>query len=415
MRVTTLLKRLLGIKHVVVEGFEAILGCLELTVKPSWRFHRCSNCGKICKGSYDHRRMRSWRYLDFGGVSVYLVYRLARVDCPSCGVVVEKVPWNRNVESRFTEDFEDQVVYHAQRTDKTTVTHLFHIGWRTVGRIMKRVAKRMGREDLLDGLERIAIDEISYRKHHHYLTLVADHDHRRIVWGKKGKDAETLAAFFEALGEQRCKIIRVVSMDMSKAYIKVVREKLPWAQIVFDRFHVEKLVNDALDKTRREEWQRLRRTDDEKIIKKMRWVLLKRPWDLDTDEWQRLSILQKRNARVYRAYLLKESFSNILDGRQPNVAKRKIQRWLSWACRSRLPEFVRVARTIREHLDDIVAYIRHRVTNGLIEGLNNKARLITRRAYGFHSAEATLAMIMLCCSGLELMPVHKVLDFDPHV
>jgi transposase len=280
---------------------------------------------------------------------------------------------------------------------------------------MKRVAKRMGREDLLDGLERIAIDEISYRKHHHYLTLVADHDHRRIVWGKKGKDAETLAAFFEALGEQRCKIIRVVSMDMSKAYIKVVREKLPWAQIVFDRFHVEKLVNDALDKTRREEWQRLRRTDDEKIIKNMRWVLLKRPWDLDTDEWQRLSILQKRNARVYRAYLLKEAFSYILDGRQPNVAKRKLEKWLSWACRSRLPEFVRVARTIRKHLDDIVAYVRHRVTNGLIEGLNNKARLITRRAYGFHSTEATLAMIMLCCSGLELMPVHKVLDLDPHV
>jgi transposase len=411
MRVTTLLKRLLGIKQVVVKGFGAFFGALVLDVEPSWRVPRCSQCGCIRSGTYDHQEERFWRHLDFGGVRVLLRYRLRRVNCPYCGVVVERVPWNDDARSRFTEDFEEQVGYQTQRVDKTTVTELFRIGWRTVGRIVERVVKRKRPDDPLAGLECIGVDELSYRKHHRYVTLVCDQLGKRIVWGNEGKSADSLAAFFEELGDERCKIIRVVTMDMSKAYIKVVREKLPWAQIVFDRYHVESLVREALDKTRRQEWRSLQGTEEGDKIKHLRWALLKNQWNLTPIEWEKVSSLPRRNARLYRAYLLKESFVGILDRRQPNVVKRKLKEWLSWASRSRLPEFVRVGRTIREHLDGIVAYVRCRLSNGLLEGLNNKARLLTRRAYGFHSAAATLAMIMLCCSKLRLTPVLKEVDF----
>ena len=259
---------------------------------------------------------------------------------------------------------------------------------------------------IFDGLTAIGIDELSYRKGHRYVTTVTDHCTGRIVWAKEGKNAETLAAFFEELGGERCLAIEAVTMDMSKAYIKAVQEQVPHAQIIFDRFHVQKLVNEALDETRREEWQRLRELgkDEAKKVKGLLWPLRKNPWNLTPKQADRLSTLQQDNERLYRAYLLKESFAAILDRHQPNVAKRKLEDWISWASRSRLPAFVRVARTIRQHLDDIVAYIRWGLTNGVVEGLNNKLRVITHRAYGFHSASALIGMIMLCCTNIWLHP-----------
>ena len=194
-------------------------------------------------------------------------------------------------------------------------------------------------------------------------------------------------------------------MDMSAAYITVVTQQVPHAQIVFDRFHVQQLVNEALDETRREEWRRLRTVDEQhaKKVKGLRWSLLKNPWNLTPTQSQRLSTLQQDNGRLYRAYLLKETFAGILDRHQPNVVTDRLNEWLSWASRSRLPEFVKVTRTIRGHLSDIVAYIRWGVTNGIVEGLHNKVRVITRRAYGFHSASALIGMIMLCCTNIRLL------------
>jgi len=347
---------------------------------------------------------------------VLLRYAPKRVACPSCGIVVEKVPWAEASSSRFTTEFEDHVAYMAQRCDKTSIGESFRIAWRTVGRIIERVVGRKRPGNPLGNLEYIGIDELSYRKQHHYVTLVADQREGRHVWGKEGKDAATLLSFFRELGDDGCKRIKVVTMDMSQAFIAAVREAVPHAQIVFDRFHVQQLVSGALDQERRAEWQRLREENDRegaRGMKHSRWALLKNPWNLSRRDKERLSELQRTNSRLYRAYLLKESFADILDRQQPNVVKAHLKGWLAWASRSRLPGFVRVARTIRQYLDEIVAYIRWRLTNGLVAGLNNKARLITRRAYGFHSAAAVIAMIMLCCTGLHLQPVTKCLSFSP--
>lgn len=412
MLVTTLLKKLLGIKQLFVSDVDVEDGMLVVDVRPSWRIARCSGCGEL-HSTYDTQAARRWRHLDFGGVRVLLRYAPRRVDCPRCGVVVEKVPWASSARGGFTSDFEQAVAFLAQRTDKTSVVEMFGIAWVTVGRIVGRVVEQLRPDDPLHGLRYIGVDEISYRKGHRYLTTVTDHDSGRIVWAAEGKNADTLKAFFDELGEERCKDIEVVSMDMSKAYIKAAEDRVPNAQIVFDRFHVQQLVNTAVDETRRAEWQRLRELDGQqaKAVKGLRWPLLKNPWNLSPSQQDRLSSLQQDNARLYRAYLLKESFRDILDRRQPNVVKRKLEDWLSWASRSRLPGFVKVARTIREHLDDIVAYVRLRITNGVVEGLNNKARVITRRAYGFHSASAFIGLLMLCCTGLWLGPVRKSIAF----
>jgi transposase len=410
MRETTLLKKLLGIKHLVVDNFEVEGGGLVVDVHPRWQKPRCSGCGRhrACSG-YDTLGPRRWRHLDWGGVRIHLRYAPRRVSCRHCGVVVERVPWAASAKTRFTWDFEEQVGFFAQRIDKSAVELALGIAWRTVGAIIERVVTRRRPTKPLRRLRRVGVDELSYRKGHRYLTLVSDHDTGCIVWAKEGKSAETLASFFSELGDSGRLAIETVTIDMSQAYISAVRQHLPHAQIVFDRFHVQQLVSDALDETRREEWRHLRVVDAEAAdaVKGLRYTLLKSPWNLTRSQKTRLSTLAADNQRLYRAYLLKESFADILDRRQPNVAREKLQEWLAWASRSRLPAFIKVAKTIRLHLDDIVAYIRHRLTNGLGEGLNNKARLLTRRAYGFHSPSAVIAMIMLCCTGIELQPIVK--------
>jgi len=319
-------------------------------------------------------------------------------------VVVEKVPWAPH-KSRFTRDFEELVAYLAQVSDKTRVTELMGISWVTVGEIVERVVARCLDASRLEGLRRIGVDEFGYRKHHRYLTTVVDHDRQRVVWAAPGRSAATLGAFFAALGPERCAELECVTIDMSGGYRKAVEEHAPQAQIVYDRFHVQRLASDAVDEVRRSQVRDLGVGSEEgRAIKGTRYALLKNPWDLTRQEKQKLSELQRTNARLYRAYLLKETLAQALDYRQPGHARRALEDWLAWASRSKLPPFVRVARTIRKHLEGVVAGLKERLTNGIVEGFNNKLRMIARRAFGFHSPEPLIAMLYLCCGGIQLNP-----------
>jgi transposase len=338
-----------------------------------------------------------------GRLRISLEYAPRRVECPRCGVRTEQVPWAPQG-SRFTGEFEELVAYLAQVTDKTRVTELMGISWTTVGAIVERVVARRLDPARLEGLRRIGVDEFSYRKRHRYLTTVVDHDRRRVVWAAAGRSAETLGAFFDALGEERCAEIECVTMDMAGGYIKAVEERLPEAQIVFDRFHVQRLASDALDEVRREQLREIRGTEEGRELFRSRFALLKNPWNLTREQKQKLSEVQRTNARLYRAYLLKETLAQALDYKQTWRAKRALREWLAWASRSKLPPFVKAARTIRNHFDRILAYVRERLTNGIVEGFNNKLRTIARRAYGFHSPPPLIAMLYLCCGGIQLNP-----------
>ena len=404
MRVTSLLRTILAMKQTRVVGATFGPYGLEIEVAPTTRLPRCSGCGCVRRRVYD-RRSRLWRHLDFGGMEVTLRYDLRRVDCRRCGKVAEMVPWAEH-DSRYTRDFEEHVAYLAQRTDQTSVSTSMRIAWRTVGTIVERVVGRCHRSDLLDDLEYIGIDELSYRRHHEYLTVVVDHVQQRVVWVSEGKNVATVGRFFDALGAGRTARLKCVTVDMSAAYVEAVTSRAPQAQIVFDRFHVQRLVQDALDEVRRAEVRALE-GPERHGLKKTRWALLKNYWDLSAAEHERLSTVQRTNRRLYRAYLLKAALADILGRRQVGIVRQKLTEWISWALRSRLKPFKKAAKTLRKYFEGVVAIVATGLNNARAEGLNGKIRTITRRAYGFHHAPSLMAFIMLCCTGLVLLPVFK--------
>lgn len=325
------------------------------------------------------------------------------MDCPRCGVTIEMVPW-ADAQSGFTRSFEDVVAYLAQHADKTTVSTLMRIAWKTVGRIIERVVARLGygRKERFDDLRRIGIDELSYRRHHEYITIVTDHDSGCVVWAAPGKDADTVRRFFAELGAERAAKIETVTIDMSNAYKTAVVEAIPEDRIVYDRFHVQRLAHDALDRVRREQVRELSGTDEASAVKKTRFALQKNPWNLSQSESEKLAQVQHANKPLYRAYLLKETLADILDRRQVNVARTKLFEWIGWATRSRLAPFQKCARTIKAHAEGILAYVATGLSNGRAEGLNGKIRTITRRSFGFHGPWSLIALIFLCCSAIPV-------------
>jgi transposase len=308
----------------------------------------------------------------------------------------------------FTRPFEDQVAYLAQRMDKTAIVGLMGIAWRTVGSIAERIVQRLLPPDRLSGVRVIGVDELSYRKHHKYVTIITDHETGKVIWAREGKSAATLDAFFSELGKERCAKLSTVTMDISQAYIASVKTNAPQAQVVFDRFHVQRLAHDALDEVRRALVAKHTDTEQRRVLKKTRFVLQKNPENRSSAERRKVAQIQNTNQPLYRAMLLKDSLASILDRQQYYVARDQLYGWLAWASRSKLAPFVRVARTIRKHLGGILAYLNTGLSNGRSEGLNGKARVITRRSYGLHSAQSLIAMLFLCCSLPALTPV-KVL------
>jgi transposase len=413
VRATTLLNRLLDLPGLDVSGVSLHGRRMLVEVRLRARRLACPLCPFRTRARYDTRPVpSSWQHLDFGTATVVVFAYLRRVDCPEHGVLVEAVPFARH-RSGFTRDFEDVTAYLATRTDKSTIARFLRIDWDTVGRICERVVATDLDADRLDGLVNIGVDEISWRKHHKYLTLVTDHTRRKVVWGKAGKDTATLDAFFDELGGDRAAAVEAVSMDMGAAYAKSVRAEghAPRAVVCIDPFHAVKLVAEALDVERRKAWNELRNGGNPAAAKKFkgaRWVLLKNPGNLTDDQATTLRKLKRRGGDVWRAYTLKEAFRAIfagdLDGEQ--VAEL-IDRWISRASRSRLPAFVKVSKTIRKHRDGILAAIRLGINNARAEGLNNVVRLIFRRARGFHSADAALALVMLSCGPITLQLPHE--------
>lgn len=402
MRISTVFRKLLGVTGLLVRSVAVEEVGLIIDVRPEWQKPRCGDCGRR-RPAYDRSPLRRWRHLALGRVVFWLQYAPRRVDCRTCGVRVEQVPWAAPA-ARFTFAFEEMVAYLAQRMDRTAVRKQLGINWRTVGAVVERIVAERLDPTRLDDLTVIGVDELSFRRNHNYVTVVVDHVKKRVVWIGEGKSADTLSQFFALLGPERIRKLTHVTVDMSAAYIAAIDAHAPQAEKVFDRFHVQKLASDAVDEVRRAEVRGTTDTEHGKALKNTRWALLRSAWNLDQREKEKLAHVQATNQRIYRAYLLKETLARTLDYRQRARAKRHIDGWIAWAERSRLKPFVKLAGTIRKFKDGILAYVKTRFSNGLTEGLNNKTRLITRRAYGFHSAHALASMIHLCCGGITLDP-----------
>lgn len=406
MRATTAFNRLLALDGVNVRQVDFGDDTVVVTVALRRRKLVCPACGYTTSARYDTRPApSSWRHLRLGVWKLKVVAQLRRLRCPKHGWRVEAVPFARPG-ARFTRDFEALVAWSATKMDKTALCTLVGIDWDTVGRICDRVVADELDPHRLDGLFNIGVDEISWKKHHNYLTLVADHDTGKIVWGAEGKDAKTLDKFFDELGEARSSQIEAVSMDMGPAFRKSVTDHAEQATICFDPFHVVQVVTDALNTVRREIWQQLRRLPDPALAKKFkgaRWALLKNPEDLTEKQAATLKAIKANGGALWRAYQRKEELRAIFAGDlEADQTVELLDRWCARAQRSRLEPFVKAARTIRKHRDGILAAIERGLSNGRLEGLNRRVRLIVRRAFGFHSAKAALALVMLSCGPVTL-------------
>ncbi len=398
------MRRLLGVERTVVEGVELDGdGSLVVCVRPDWRVRRrCGICRRRCPGYDGGESRRRWRALDLGTTRCYLEAEAPRVSCRRHGVVVAAVPWARH-DSRFTRSFEDQVAWLACECSKRAVSELMRIAWLSVGRILTRVAaeKRAG-FDPLDQLRRIGIDEISHRRGHRYLTVVVDHDSGLLMWAAPGRDRKTVRRFFDLLGPERCARVELVSADGAPWIEDVVGERCPNASLCLDPFHVVQWATAALDEVRREVWNQARRagqTAEARALKGARFCLWKNPEDLTGRQQARLAEIAETNEPLYRAYLLKEQLRQAL--KLPAAeALALLEQWLAWARRSRLPAFIKLAQQIRAHLSGIAAALSFGLSNARTESVNTRIRLIARRAFGFHSPEALIALALLALGGL---------------
>jgi transposase len=396
--------RLLGLQRAVIEdvwiGDE---GEVVVAVRPIWRERdRCGICRRRSPGFDLGDGRRRWRALDLGTTLAFVEADAPRVSCRRHGVVVCAVPWARH-QARFTTAFEDQTAWLAVNTSKTAVAQLMRIAWRTVGGICQRVAAEAQREvDLLAGLRRIGIDEISHRTGQRYLTVVVCHDTGRLVWAAAGRDRKTVEAFLDALGEERCKQLELVSADMAAWVAGPITERCPQAELCLDPFHVVMLATDALDEIRREVWNEARRAGEIAVardLKGARFALWKNPENLTDRQQHKLADIQRTNARLYRAYLIKEQLRQIY--RLPaDAAIRLLDGWLKWARRCRLTPFIKLARTITDQRNGIIAAIQHGLSNARVEAINTQIRLITRRAFGFHSPDTLIALATLSLADL---------------
>ena len=432
MRNARVWRALLGVEKTVIEGVEFVEadgdqggdegdgegvdsddGVLIAHVRPARGARgRCGICRRRC-GRYDNGEgRRRWRGLDLGTVRVFLEADAPRVSCPEHGVVVAHVPWARHG-AGHTLGFDQTVAWLATQCSKTAVTALMRIAWRTVGAVIARVwadVEALG--DRLDGLTRIGIDEISYKRHHRYLTVVVDHDSGRLLWAAPGRDRTTLRTFFELLGPERCAAITHVSADQADWIAEIVAECCPAAVQCADPFHVVKWATEALDEVRRQAWNDARRsgqtagngygvrvaTGDARRFKNARYALWKNPDNLTDRQRDKLAWIAKTDPRLHRAYLLKEGLRYVftIKGEAGKVA---LERWLSWARRCRIPAFVHLAKRITTIRDKIYATLEHGLSNALVESVNTKIRLLTRIAFGFRSPDALIALAMLSLGG----------------
>jgi transposase len=381
------------------ESSGAVVACVRLRREQR---RRCGLCGRRCV-LYDRGEgRRRWRAPDLGTTVAFVEAEAPRVRCDEHGVVVARVPWARH-DSRFTREFEEQCAWMAVHVSKTTLSEYLRIAWRSVGSIIGRVVEgRLAGTERLDGLSKIGIDEVSFRRGHSYLTVVVDHGSGHVVWVAEGRDEATLERFFDLLGPKRSQALRFVTADAAAWIANVLRRRCPQATVCLDPFHVVSWATEALDKVRREVWNSARRAghaESARELKGARYALWKNPEDLTRRQDAKLADIARTNRPLYRAYLLKEQLRQVFQ-LPAQAADKLLTHWIQWARRSRLKPFVKLQRSILQHRSAIIDAIRHGLTNARVESVNTRIRLLTRIAFGFHSATPLIGLVMLALGGM---------------
>ena len=435
----TLCKKLLNVKSAVIEGAnfytdEEGVNHIRIHARPNvWHEDDCPFCHKRCR-RYDKKNPhpRIWRGLDWGGTLVEISYDTHRIECPEHGVLVADVPW-AYPGSGFTKDFDLTVGWLATYLPRSTVSEYMRIDWETVGRCVHRTMNDIEPEisRRLDGLVNIGIDETSYKKGHKYITIVVNHDTNTVVWAAQGHGKSVLTQFYRQLTPEQLSSIRVVTGDGAKWITECVNAFTPGCERCVDPFHVVEWAMEALDEVRREVW---REAYDEALqlakehhgkkgrpsaddveaamvkaakakaneIKNSAYALGKAPEHLTENQQAKVEMIAKNNNRLYRAYCMKEMLRLLLKMKDVNEAEAELKQWLWRASHSRIDAFKKLYQKVKRHKEHILNAIRLGMSNARIEAINNKIKLIIRKAYGFRNIQNMLDMVYLVCSDLRL-------------
>lgn len=381
---------------------------IEARVEPRTNSRgRCGVCDRPGP-THDHQFERRFDFVPLWGVVVFLLYTPRRVRCRDCGVHVEQMPWACGKSSMTTVHMSFLATW-ARRLSWMETARAFGSTWDNVRRAVEWVVAYGLEHRDLDGITAIGVDEIQYRKGHKYLTLVYQIDAgcRRLLWLSETRTVKAFTGFFTWLGEGRTQALRVVCSDMWKPYLGVIRRRAGQALNVLDKFHIVAHLNKAVDQTRRQDAAELRRQGDTVTLKHARWCLLKRPGKLTQRQSGRLRELLRLNLRTARAYILKEDFNHFWTYVSPAWAGKFLDRWCAMAMRSRIAPMKAKAKMLRSHRALILNYFRAKkeYSSGVVEGLNTKVKLVTRKAFGFRMYE-TIRIALFHALGRLPEPQH---------
>ena len=347
----------------------------------------CSICGRKCCG-YDRLAERRFEFIPMWGIKVFFRYAPRRVDCCYCGIHVERMPWSKG-KRRLTESYAWFLSGWAKRLSWKETAVAFHTTWNHVFCSVE-MAVKWGKENRpLTDIRAIGVDEIQWQRGHKYLTLVyqIDSDTRRLLWVGQERTIKTLLRFFMWFGKERSEQLEHVCSDMWKPYLKVIKKKAVNALHILDRFHIIAYLSKGIDKVRAEEVRSLKDKGLEPVLTQSRWLLLKKPENLNEKQESKLAELLQYNLKTIRSYLLKEEFQQFWQYASPYWAEQFLDKWCTKTMRSKIEPMKKVAKMLRRHKPLLLNWFKAKgqFSSGIVEGFNNKAKLTTRKAYGFRT------------------------------
>jgi len=364
---------------------------------------KCPECGRECS-IHDCAPERTWRHLDTMQFTTLIRTRTPRSECPEHGVKTMKVPWAAP-QGRFTLLFErfavDVLVASASVSQGCK---LLGIGWDAAHEIMRRAVERGLERRQLEGLKHLGMDEKSFKRGHSYITLLTDIEESRVLDVVEERTNQAAEQLWQTLTPEQKQGVEAVAVDMWEPFIQTIRAQVPKADIVHDKFHVSKYLGEAVDKVRRQEHKELMAQGDE-TLKGTRQLWLYNPQNFSLEQAEEFTALKDLQLKVARAWAAKELFSKFWEYRHESWARRFFKQWYGWISRSRLKPMIEVAQMLRRHLENLLTYLRHRITNAVTEGLNSKIQSIKSAARGFRNFQNYRTRILFFCGKLNLYPL----------
>jgi transposase len=362
----------------------------------------CPECGASCSIA-DHAPERKWRHLDTMQFETILLAKTPRANCKACGVKTTAVPWAEK-SSRFTLMFEAFAIEVLLACGQIkSAAKLLKLDWDSVQRIMQRAVERGLERRQIDALPYVGLDEKSFRKGHNYVSLLTDLAGQRVLEVSEGRDEAAADKLWENVPETQRAQIEAAAVDMWPAFANSVEAHAPQAEIVHDKFHISQHLNEAVDQVRRQENKQLRSVGDERL-KGSKQLWLFNPENLSDEQWLEFEPLKQQQLKTSRAWAIKEQFRWLWEYRYAGNARKFFAQWYGWAARSQLKPIVKVAKMLKRHLENILTYFRHRITNAMSEGFNSRIQTIKNNARGFRAFENFRIRILFYCGKLDLLP-----------